>query len=138
MKQSAVKTTVVRSEDSFKRVIIRQDYGKKNVRIHCFVAGYHYHDGESIIDLLKPREELLLVRELYNPYDPHAVAVYSKDYVQLGYVPRIITPLIAPKIESDTVSCQLRKINRKEYYDDYVRLEIMIRFPADADITSPQ
>ncbi|MBI4976507.1 MAG: HIRAN domain-containing protein [Spirochaetes bacterium] len=131
-KKSDVKTTVVRARESFKRIIIRQDFTKRHVHVRCFVAGYHYHDGESIIDLLKEKEKMLLIREFYNPYDDNAIAVYTADYVQLGYLPKVLSPLIAPHLEKkNDVQCRLTRINRKAYHDPYVRLEIAVRFPLE-------
>lgn len=132
--KSQVTTTVVTANESFKRIIVRQDYQKNKVLVQCFVAGYRYNDGDTIIDILKPKERLNLVREYYNPFDPFACAIYTDEYIQLGYVPRIIAPLIAHNLERGVeTTCTIKRVNNKEYHDDYVRIEIVIAFPIPAE-----
>jgi hypothetical protein len=129
-KTERIQTTVISGRDSFKRVIIRKNFAKNCITVHCFVAGYRYHDGESIIDVLKPRERFNLVHELYNPYDENAVAVYTREYIQLGYIPRLIAPLVAKRLDAGkSVACCLKRLNAKEYHDAYVRIEIVLKIP---------
>lgn len=44
-------------------------------------------DRQILVKTLRPGEELNLVRELENPYDKYAVAVFRSTGEQLGYVP---------------------------------------------------
>lgn len=128
--QTGVKTTVVKSSDNFKRVIIRRDFVKKNILLHCFVAGYQYNDGENIIHLLSKGEPLSLVREENNPHDMNAVAVYTEDHVQLGYVPRIIAPFVADNMDKGVMpSCRIKTVNSNDYHHPHLRLEIVIKVP---------
>ena len=51
------------------------------------VAGFQYHDGETVWPRLSAGDSLQLLREPANPYDRRAVAVYWGES-KLGYVPR--------------------------------------------------
>ena len=51
------------------------------------LAGYQYHRAPGIWPFLRVNEKLQLRRELGNPHDSHAIAVWFKNE-HLGYVPR--------------------------------------------------
>lgn len=55
---------------------------------HSPVAGFQYHKGLEIWTLLNVGDELLLVSEPENKYDPRAVRVEWRGQ-KLGYVPRV-------------------------------------------------
>lgn len=50
------------------------------------------------VELLEPGDEVELRPEPKNPYDEHAVAVYSKADVQLGYLPANRAPYVGQQI----------------------------------------
>ena len=50
------------------------------------LAGFQHYRGQAVWQFLREGERLTLVRELMNPYDSRAVAVYFKND-KLGYVP---------------------------------------------------
>jgi hypothetical protein len=52
-----------------------------------FIAGFQYHDGLEVIEVLEPGMELAVVREPDNPHDPRAVALHL-GVLHLGYAPR--------------------------------------------------
>ncbi|WP_341327535.1 HIRAN domain-containing protein [Methylotuvimicrobium sp. KM2] len=52
------------------------------------IAGFQYHEGEAVWDRLSVNDDLHLIREPENRYDPRAVRVEWRGY-KLGYVPRI-------------------------------------------------
>lgn len=52
------------------------------------VAGFQYHKGQEIWESMRVGDELTLVREPENKYDPRAVRVEWQGY-KLGYVPRV-------------------------------------------------
>lgn len=58
------------------------------------VAGFQYYEGERLWPLLNTGDQLSLVREPANPYDPKAVAVY-RQADKLGYIPRADNAVIA-------------------------------------------
>ena len=51
------------------------------------IAGFTFWDGYMIFDKLRAGQELMLLREEDNRYDPQAVAIYFGDF-KLGYIPR--------------------------------------------------
>lgn len=55
------------------------------------IAGLQYHDGADplVLQRLTPGDRLDPRREPHNPYDPSALAVYTKRGEMLGYVPMI-------------------------------------------------
>lgn len=57
------------------------------VLLTTFVAGWSWHDGFNIINLLKPGKKLRLIREADNKHDYNAVAVYFSN-TKIGYIPK--------------------------------------------------
>ena len=62
------------------------------------LAGFQYHKGEHLWPFLRVGEELRLVREVANTYDPNAVAVYFRGD-KLGYVPRRENAAVAQMLD---------------------------------------
>ena len=54
---------------------------------NCHIAGFTHWEGCLVINDLKPGTKLILERELHNPFDPRAVAIYYGD-TKLGYIPK--------------------------------------------------
>jgi HIRAN domain len=52
-----------------------------------FIAGFQYHDGPELIELLEAGMELSLIHEKDNPHDPRAVA-FRLGNSHIGYIPR--------------------------------------------------
>ena len=51
------------------------------------LAGFAYYDGLDVIEELKLGQEVHLVKEINNPYDNEAVAIYYKNR-KIGYLPK--------------------------------------------------
>lgn len=75
---------------------------KEIVLLETFVAGWQYHQGDSIWNALQPDDALSLCREPQNPYDESAIAVYACG-VKIGYVPRIHNTVIAGMIDQNAL-----------------------------------
>ncbi len=58
------------------------------VFLDAMIAGWQYHQGDQIWNLLQDDTPLTLSREPRNPYDEGAIAVFAAG-VKLGYVPRV-------------------------------------------------
>ena len=54
--------------------------------LNCYIAGFSHWEGCLVLGELKVGTKLELERELNNPYDPQAVAIYYGD-TKLGYIP---------------------------------------------------
>jgi len=62
------------------------------------IAGFQFYRGNSVLSLLRVRQELSLVREARNEHDSDAVAVYLKND-KLGFVPRAENRAIAQMLD---------------------------------------
>lgn len=49
------------------------------------IKGFQYWDGALVLGKLKVGDELELVAESDNPFDPDAIAIYFDD-IKLGYI----------------------------------------------------
>ena len=43
---------------------------------NCHIAGFSHWEGCLVINELKPGAKLELERDIHNPFDPRAVAIY--------------------------------------------------------------
>lgn len=119
------KTYIVDHSESFRRIIINRNYELSKYSIDFFVAGYKYNDGKEIIDLLTKNEPLELVHEHFNPYDPFAVAVHSREFIRLGYVPSIISSLIAYRLDDGKkVRAIIKDIRNGVCESDDLKIEV--------------
>lgn len=126
---SGVYKTVISNKEAFKRIIITRDLQRNKVSVDFFVAGYKYSDGLEMISVLSEGEKIELVREVHNPFDPNAVAVYTYDYVKLGYIPRFMSSFVAERMENEkTIKAKIKKINAHKSHSDDIRIETRITF----------
>jgi hypothetical protein len=81
-------------------------------KVYLFsVAGVQFHDLHKVMEDLNEGEELDLVLEPENKYDPFAVAIMSEG-VMLGYVPKIHSQEISDLVAwSDNVKCIIFQLN---------------------------
>ena len=119
-------TCIVNHQDSYRRIIINRDYKVKKYHIDFFVAGYKYNNGNDIIEILSKNEPVNLIRENFNPYDPFATALYIDYSIRIGYVPSIISPLIAHKLEDKKNNVRAIIKNVKLDVDDECKIEIRL------------
>lgn len=126
-KVNAKRTISVRSQiDGYRRIIINTDYKSKGHYIDFFVADYKDYNGKDIIELLDKNEPINLNPNTGNPYDQSAVAIYDKDWIQLGYVPSIISKLIYDKIEDNNHKVNAIIKNVKLNAHDECKIEIRV------------
>lgn len=93
------------------------------------LAGFQYHEGETVWSVLRSGDRLVLAREPQNPYDSKAVRVEWKGFM-LGYLPRT---------ENRTVACFLdggarleaRVVNLSESHNPWERVRMEIRVKAE-------
>lgn len=91
---------------------------------HSPVAGFQYHQGESIWSLLMPGGPLGLVREPNNPYDPRAVRI-EFDGIKIGYVPRAENSAIAHLMDSGRqISASISSV--RESSNPWDRIEVSL------------
>ena len=125
-------TCLINHEESFKRIIINRNYKTKRYYIDFFVAGYKYNNGKDVIDLLLKNEPINLLRDLTNPYDRFAIAIYDRSFdFRLGYVPSVISPLISYKLEDKRNKVYARIKNVKLDAADECKIEIRVFIDID-------
>lgn len=59
-----------------------------------FVAGTQFHPGIDLLHTTNAGDDITLVAEPTNQYDPHAIKVLLPSGVMLGYIPRHHTPFL--------------------------------------------
>jgi hypothetical protein len=65
------------------------------------LAGFQYYAGEKLWQSLTAGDDLKLFRELGNPHDKRAVALFWKGY-KIGYIPRRDNAVIAQLLDNNT------------------------------------
>ncbi len=63
------------------------------------IVGMNFAKSESIVAALKPGDELTLIREPSNPFDPLAIAIYDAEGRKIGFVPKKQNGVLAQYID---------------------------------------
>lgn len=88
------------------------------------VAGFQYHDGETVWPLLRAGDPLALIREPDNPHDPKAVRVEWKGQ-KLGYVPRAENHAVAQLLDwNERLESRIARLH--ESPDPWKRIELAV------------
>ena len=88
------------------------------------VAGFQYHDGESVWSRLSAGDSIELLREPANPYDRRAVAVYWGES-KLGYVPRAANAACCQMLDrGERLTARIKRL--RESPDPWKRVELSI------------
>ena len=88
------------------------------------VAGFRYHDGESVWSRLSAGDSIELLREPANPYDRRAVAVYWGES-KLGYVPRAANTACSQMLDrGERFTARIKRL--RESPDPWKRVELSI------------
>jgi hypothetical protein len=89
------------------------------------VAGFHYHRAIGVWSFLREGEELKLVREPQNPFDPAAVAIYFRND-KLGYVPRGENDRLAGMLDrGERLSARIRRLRNSEVSRRRIQFEVL-------------
>ena len=88
------------------------------------VAGFQYHDGESVWLRLSEGDLLQLLREPDNPYDRRAIAVYWSES-KLGYVPRAANTAVSQMMDrGERLTARIMRL--RESRNPWKRVELSI------------
>ena len=119
-------TYLVNHEETFRRIIINRNYKTRKCHIDFFLAGYMHYYAKDLIEFLTKNEPINLVHETFNPYDKFAIAIYDRDWVKLGYVPKIISPLISYKLENEknNIYGVIKEINLHEINECKIEIRV--------------
>lgn len=90
------------------------------------IAGFQYHDGESVWHRLSPGDPLHLTREPDNPRDQRAVAVHWHD-AKLGYIPRTDNCAVSQLLDrGQPVRARIRSLNKSNDPWQRITLELFV------------
>jgi single-stranded-DNA-specific exonuclease len=67
--------------------------------IETRVVGVTFENRQAVVALLTEREQVFLIREPDNPFDPNAIKVIRWDHQQVGYVNRELAKVLAPRMD---------------------------------------
>lgn len=88
------------------------------------LAGFQYYRGRAVWSFLREGEALRLVREPFNFFDPHAVAVYFRND-KLGYLPQARNRAVAQMLDRGrTVHAEISRLLRSD--DPWDRVQIRV------------
>ena len=93
-------------------------------KYNFYIAGVQFHEAKTIINDLAPEEELELVEEPTNKFDPNAVAILS-DGVMLGYVPAKFSASVTAFLQTaENPICILKRVDprAKTYQQLFVEI----------------
>lgn len=71
------------------------------------IVGVTFHHAQDYIPQLRAGETLRIERELDNPYDVNAIAVYDRYGRQLGYFSRAVAEKLAPRLDMGDVDVRV-------------------------------
>ena len=90
------------------------------------IAGFQFHDAETVWNSLEVGDELRLAREADNPHDGNAVAIY-RGTAKLGYVPRGENTAVAQLMDrGECLSASIASLIADE--DPWKRIKVTIAF----------
>jgi len=75
-----------------------------------FIAGVQHHQMNKVINDLVEGEELNLVPEPDNKFDPNAIKI-EYEGTMLGYVPKKLSAEIAAALETGSLCCMIETLN---------------------------
>ena len=96
---------------------------------NCHIAGFSHWEGCLVINDLKPGTKLELEREISNPIDPRAVAIYYEN-TKLGYIPKSNNEEISTFLDmghSDIFDVRVQSVCPNEHPESQVRVAIFIK-----------
>lgn len=103
------------------------------------VAGVTWEGRQALLARMKGNEPVRLEPEPDNAFDKNAVAVWAvledmRRY-KVGYLPRDLAAQVAPRLEGESVMCELRGIvGGFEKFDGTIAslgLRILVEYPID-------
>lgn len=93
------------------------------------LAGFAYYDGLDVIDELTLGQTVQMVKELNNPYDEKAVAIYYKGK-KLGYIPESHNSIISTLLyygHGDIFEARIQASNTEQHPDRQFRVVVKVK-----------
>lgn len=90
------------------------------------LAGFQYHRGGEVFELLAVGSPLRLEREPENRYDKRAVAVYFGN-AKLGFVPKMDNTAVAQMLDrNEPLAARIVRLRRSDNPWDRIRFEVVL------------
>lgn len=90
------------------------------------VAGFQYHEGEALWPQLAVRQELQLVREADNAFDPRAVRIDWRGR-KLGYIPRLDNAAVSQLLDrGEQLEASIAALT--ESFNPWERIKVEVRW----------
>lgn len=81
---------------------------------HTKVVGSTFCGGQELLHLIEPGQDIQLIPEPDNKYDPNAVQVFISENDRLGYVPKETAPIIHEEWGRNRIlKCKVAEITGK-------------------------
>ena len=91
------------------------------------LAGFQYHEGKALWDMMRTGDTLRLVREPHNPHDANAVRVEWRGEM-LGYVPRRENQAVARHMDSGgKVEARVSKLTQHRNPWQRIEFEVFVK-----------
>ncbi|NMA18418.1 MAG: restriction endonuclease [Clostridiaceae bacterium] len=93
------------------------------------LAGFAYYDGLDVIDELTLGQRVTMVKEINNPYDEKAVAIYYKDK-KLGYIPASHNSFISTLLyygHGDIFEARIQMVNMESHPERQFRIVVKVK-----------
>lgn len=98
------------------------------------LAGFAYYDGSDVIEELTLGQKVELVKEINNPYDEKAVAIYYKGK-KLGYIPASHNSFISTLLyygHGDIFEARIQMVNMENHPERQFRVVVKVKDNRDA------
>jgi hypothetical protein len=90
------------------------------------LAGFRHHDAPTLWAGLQTDDLIGLVREVENPHDPDAVALYWKGR-KLGYLPRGENFMVARLLDRHrNLSARIERLRRNAHRNERIRVAVVL------------
>ena len=93
------------------------------------LAGFAYYDGLEVIEELTLGQKVDLVREIDNPYDEKAVAIFYKGR-KLGYIPSSHNSFISTLLfygHGNIFEAQIQMVNTEVHPERQFRIVVKVK-----------
>jgi len=93
------------------------------------IAGFTYHNGVDVFELLKIGTKLSLKAEPKNRFDPNAVAIYYREN-KLGFVPKSENEMLRKFLNlgySDIFEVKISQVSPDEHPERQIRVVVRIK-----------
>lgn len=92
---------------------------------HCFLRGFQYYEGPRIFEQLNECGQLEMVREIDNPHDKHAIALYFEG-LKIGYIPSISNKTLSVLMDTELLEFHAEVAKIESNVSDWEKIYVAI------------